>query len=46
MTVEVYADADDVELLVNGESVGRPRWVTSRLSHQLDTTYRPVCSLR
>jgi beta-galactosidase len=42
ITVEVYADADEVELLVNGESVGR---ATVGESHpfvaSIDTTYAP-----
>jgi beta-galactosidase len=42
VTVEVYADADDVELLVNGESVGRSA-VGAELGclTSFETTYEP-----
>jgi beta-galactosidase len=37
--VEVYSDADEVELLVNGRSVGRQR--TERCKALFDTIYEP-----
>ena len=41
VTVEVYADADDVELLVNGgRSAGPPRGRSSAISPRFDTTYK------
>ena len=43
VTVEVYADADEVELLVNGTSVGRAAQVqtTHRYRSVFETTYEP-----
>lgn len=39
--VEVYSDADEVELLVNGESAGRaPAGEEHRFRAEFDTTYR------
>jgi beta-galactosidase len=39
VTVEVYADADEVELLVNGESLGRQPVARFRVA--FETTYQP-----
>jgi beta-galactosidase len=39
VTVEVYADADEVELLVNGESVGRQP--VERFRAAFETTHQP-----
>ena len=40
VTVEVYADADEVELLVNGEPVGRaPAGDDARVPREFETTY-------
>ena len=42
ITVEVYADADEVELLVNGESVGRAEVGDAHpFIASIDTTYTP-----
>jgi beta-galactosidase len=42
VTVEVYADADEVELLVNGDSVGRqPSGEDHRYTSVFETTYQP-----
>ncbi len=42
VTVEVYADADEVELLVNGHSVGRqPAGAAHRFRSAFETTYEP-----
>ena len=42
VTVEVYADADEVELLVNGHSVGRqPAGAAHRYRSAFETTYEP-----
>jgi hypothetical protein len=42
VTVEVYADADEVELLVNGQSVGRaPVGEAHPFVVSIDTTYQP-----
>ena len=42
VTVEVYADAEEVELLVNGRSVGRaPAGPDNRYKAVFDTTYEP-----
>jgi beta-galactosidase len=42
VTVEVYADADEVELLVNGRSVGRaPTGAEHRFRAEFETTYEP-----
>ena len=39
IVVEVYSDADEVELLVNGRSVGRQK--TARCKALFDTVYEP-----
>ena len=42
VTVEVYADADEVELVVNGRSVGRqPSGEKHRYRSAFETTYEP-----
>jgi beta-galactosidase len=42
VTVEVYADADEVELLVNGRSVGtRPVGAAQRFWAEFETEYEP-----
>jgi beta-galactosidase len=42
VTVEVYADADEVELVVNGHSVGRlPSGATQRYRSKFETVYEP-----
>jgi beta-galactosidase len=42
VTVEVYADADEVELFVNGRSVGRqPGGAAQRYRSTFETTYEP-----
>jgi beta-galactosidase len=42
VTVEVYADADEVELLVNGRSLGRqPAGADQRFRAEFETTYEP-----
>lgn len=42
VTVEVYADADEVELLVNGRSVGRqPSGEKHRYKSAFETSYQP-----
>ena len=42
VTVEVYADADEVELVVNGRSVGRqPSGEEHRYRSAFETTYEP-----
>jgi beta-galactosidase len=42
VTVEVYADAEEVELLVNGDPVGRqPSGEKHRYTSVFETTYRP-----
>ena len=42
VTVEVYADADEVELLVNGRSVGRqPSGAAHRYKSVFETVYEP-----
>jgi len=42
VTVEVYADADEVELVVNGASVGRqPSGTAHRYRSAFETTYEP-----
>jgi beta-galactosidase len=42
VTVEVYADADEVELVVNGRSAGRqPCGETCRYRSAFETTYEP-----
>ena len=42
VTVEVYADADEVELVVNGRSLGRqPSGVTQRYRSEFETAYEP-----
>jgi beta-galactosidase len=42
VTVEVYADADEVELVVNGRSVGRqPAGAVHRYRAAFETTYEP-----
>ena len=42
MRVEVYSDADEVELLVNGGSVGRaPAGPKNRFQASFETTYEP-----
>lgn len=42
VTVEVYADADEVELVVNGQSVGRqPSGEKNRYRSAFETTYVP-----
>jgi beta-galactosidase len=42
ITVDVYADADEVELLVNGRSVGRqPSGAAQRYRSRFETTYEP-----
>jgi beta-galactosidase len=42
VTVEVYADADEVELVVNGASVGRqPSGAAHRYRSAFETTYAP-----
>ena len=42
VTVEVYADAEEVELLVNGRSVGRqPSGEEHRFRSTFETTYEP-----
>lgn len=42
VTVEVYADADEVELLVNGRSVGRqPSGETYRYTSTFEASYQP-----
>jgi beta-galactosidase len=42
VTVEVYADADEVELFVNGRSVGRqPTGAAHRYRAAFETTYEP-----
>lgn len=42
VTVEVYGDADEVELLVNGRSLGRqPVGEDHRFRTEFDTTYEP-----
>jgi beta-galactosidase len=42
VTVEVYADADEVELVVNGRSVGRqPSGEKRRYRSAFETTYEP-----
>jgi beta-galactosidase len=42
VTVEVYADADEVELVVNGRAVGRrPSGAAHRYRSAFETTYEP-----
>ncbi len=42
VTVEVYADADQVELFLNGRSVGtRPAGATRRFRAEFETVYEP-----
>jgi beta-galactosidase len=42
VAVEVYADADEVELLVNGRSAGRePSGVAHRYTSRFEVTYEP-----
>ncbi len=42
VTVEVYADADEVELVVNGRSVGRlPSGAAQRFRSKFETVYEP-----
>ena len=42
VVVEVYADADEVELLVNGRSLGRqPAGAEHRFRAEFETTYEP-----
>ncbi len=42
VVVEVYADADEVELLVNGRSIGRlPAGASQRYRAEFDTVYEP-----
>ncbi|MCU1388121.1 MAG: glycoside hydrolase family 2 sugar binding [Ilumatobacteraceae bacterium] len=42
VTVEVYADADEVELLVNGRSVGsKPAGAAQRYRTEFELTYEP-----
>jgi beta-galactosidase len=42
VVVEVYADADEVELLVNGRSLGRqPAGAEHRFRAEFDTSYEP-----
>ncbi|MGW3651621.1 glycoside hydrolase family 2 TIM barrel-domain containing protein [Streptomyces sp. NPDC000878] len=42
ITIEVYGDADEVELLVNGSSLGRrPVGEDHRFRTEFDTTYEP-----
>jgi beta-galactosidase len=42
VTVEVYADADEVELLVNGRSIGtRPAGPSQRYRAEFETVYEP-----
>ena len=42
VTIEVYGDADEVELLVNGRSLGRqPVGEDHRFRTEFDTTYEP-----
>ncbi len=42
VTVEVYADADEVELLLDGRSLGRgPAGAANRFRAEFETTYEP-----
>jgi len=42
ITVEVYSDADEIELLLNGHSIGRrPVGEQHRFRAEFDTTYEP-----